>query len=106
MLNNKRKQKMNFKQFLLDESENREGDHRYATIVTLRNNEADEVFTILKNKGEGAAIKYMAEWDDGSSEDVVFADSFGKQSYIHKKGAYVLVYDNSKESITLYRKED
>lgn len=97
---------MKFKEFLLNESTKKEDDQRYATIVTLRSDEAEEMFTLLKKKGEAAVIKYMSEWDDGTSEDIVFADAFGKQSTIHKKGEFVLVYDNSKESITLYRKED
>jgi len=95
---------MKFKQFLINESKN--DNQRYATIVTLKNEEATEMFDLLKSKGESAVIKHMAEWDDGTSEDIVFDDAFGKQSTIHKKGEFVLVYDNSKEAITLYRKED
>lgn len=96
---------MKFKEFLLSESSNKEGQ-KYATIVTLEGKEADEMFNLLKDKGESEVIKHMAEWDDGTSEDVVFDDSFGKQSTIHKKGEYVLVYNSSKENITLYRKEN
>lgn len=74
----------------------------YASIVFMKGEEADEPLTILDERGQDAAIKYLAQWDQGEYYNLT--DSFmdaGSNDTIYESGDYILVYNNALNYIGL-----
>jgi len=74
---------------------------KYATIVYLQGDEAEEPLKILDEDGSDAAIEYLSQWDDGSYDNQRDKLSAGTSDHKITKGDYILSYNNSIGYISL-----
>lgn len=76
---------------------------KYARIVFMQGEEAEEPLRILDEDGTKAAIDYLAQWDNGD-EDVHSSSSAGTSDTVIAKGRYVLSFNRYIGYIGLERK--
>ena len=72
---------------------------KYASIVFLQGDQAEEVFNILHKKGEKEAYNYLLQWNCGDSPieentNVGFTP-WGLTDELYEEGNYVMSYNNT-----------
>lgn len=78
---------------------------KYYEIVFMQGEEADEPLKILDNKGESAAIEYLADWDyGGEMEHTEVEAPWGPHDDTFEEDDYVLSYNDRLGYIGLVRK--
>ena len=66
---------------------------KYARIVFMQGDEAEEPLDILNRHGESAALKYLLQWDNSDYGDVDDRPGAGTGDRIYKKGDYIMNYN-------------
>ena len=70
-------------------------------IVFMQGEKADEPLGILNEKGQDAAIKYLAQWDQGEYYNLTDFLNAGSNDTIYEDENYILVYNNTLNYIGL-----
>lgn len=77
---------------------------KYASIVFMQGDEAEEPLKILDEKGGDAVIDYLSEWDNGEYYDISDTTGAGSSDRTVKKGDYIVSYNTSIGYIGLSKK--
>lgn len=73
---------------------------KFLNIVFIQNEEAEEPLRILEDQGEGAALRYLRQWDyredDGEDDGEVYDENpGGNGDSVYREGNYILTYNTS-----------
>ena len=69
---------------------------QFLNIVFIQNEEAEEPLRILEDQGEGAALRYLRQWDYREDEVEVYDENpGGSGDSVYREGNYILTYNTS-----------
>ena len=69
---------------------------RTLNIVFIQNEEAEEPLRILEDQGEGAALRYLRQWDYREEEGEVYDENpGGSGDSVYREGNYIMTYNTS-----------
>lgn len=78
---------------------------KYASIVFMQGDEANEPLAILDEKGPKEAINFLAQWDFGTESEHDVRENIGNGTYDHiaRFGDFILTWNRSLNYIGLTR---
>jgi len=69
---------------------------RFANIVFLQDESADEVLKIITEQGEEAGLKHLSQWDCGDAPiEEINGNPWGLYDNIYQKNNYIMSYNNA-----------
>lgn len=71
-------------------NENNENKDRYEDIVFIQGDEANEIYDILNEKGEEAALDYLKQWHLPNEHQTSDELLHGKNDRVYKKDGYIM----------------
>jgi hypothetical protein len=84
--------------------ENEDSSYKYANIVFMQGDQAEEPLQILNEKGDSELVAYLSQWDNGEYYDLTDHVPWGKSDTVKYIGEYILTYNTPLGYVGLSRK--